>query len=161
ARIRSTSTIVVDDDHPGGTSMVSRRQVGVRWSATLGLVLALGAEAVPARGQDPWPAALAVRLVRPDRQGERLLGWFEGCRAPHPAAALSGWRRATGGTVGKPFEAVIALFNPGMARELASLEQAEFQLGLGADGSTHWLATIPGDDGTVAALATALALTDG
>src|SRR5262249_4147516 len=45
------------------------------------------------RGGEPTEA-LTIRLVRPDQQLERLIGLFRGTRAPHPAAALSAWKRA-------------------------------------------------------------------
>ena len=118
-------------------------------------VLALLLIAAPA--EDPRPA-LSIRLVHPDRQLERLLGLFDGTRAPHPAAALSAWRRATGSSLGKSAEALIAAFNPGMVSELRGLHDAEFRLRL---GPARWSATVPHDDGSLAAIATALALTDG
>jgi hypothetical protein len=116
-------------------------------------------------GADPAFPAISVRAVRPDRECERLLALFEGSKAPHPAAALAGWKRATGGrqSLAKPTEAAIAAFNPGMVRELRNLEGAELCIGFDrtVNGRARWHARLPHDDGTVAALATALVLTDG
>jgi hypothetical protein len=111
------------------------------------------------RADEP-PAALTVRLIRPDRQLERLLDLFDGARAPHPAAALAAWRRATHRTLSKSREAMIAALNPEMVRELRTLDGAEVRLRFG-DGPARWSATVPGDDGTFAALATAMGLTGG
>jgi hypothetical protein len=125
----------------------------------LGLVLGLLAS--PSRAEGPRDAVV-IHLVRPDQQCEALLNLFEGARAPHPAAALAGWKRATGETLGKAPEAVIALVNPQTVRELLTLDQAEVAFRLDPEtGSLRWGARIPRDDGTVSALATALALTDG
>ncbi|HEV3165478.1 MAG TPA: hypothetical protein VGZ22_15735 [Isosphaeraceae bacterium] len=121
----------------------------------------------PLPGAEPELApALTVRLVHPDLQGERLLKLFERARAPHPAAALAAWRQATRDRnprgLGKGPEALIALFNPEMIAELRLLHGAELVLGFDPpDGRARWFATVPQDDGTFAALATALALTDG
>lgn len=108
-------------------------------------------------------AALTVRIVRPDQQCQRVLDLFQGTRAPHPAAALAAWRRATGDGrgLGKPREALIALFNPEMVREFRTLDEATLCIRFDDTGRPHWLATVPRDDGTVAALATALALSGG
>ena len=108
--------------------------------------------------------ALSVRLVRPDEQGERLIGLCRGSRAANPAAALAAWKQATGGrgTLGKPLEAAVAMLNPAMIREFRGLDGAEFLLGRDPDaGGARWRAAVPRDDGSFAALATALALTDG
>jgi hypothetical protein len=108
--------------------------------------------------------SLTVWLVHPDRQAAAILKLFEGCRAPHPAAALTAWKRATRDTnqLGKPTEAVIAFFNPDMVREWKALHEAELQLGFDHEsGSARWTLVAPQDDGTIAALVTALRLTDG
>jgi hypothetical protein len=94
----------------------------------------------------------------------QVLALFRGSRAPHPAAALAAWKRAAGpgASLGKPWQAAIAAFNPEMAAELRTIDQAEMVLTFDPDGgATHWFATIPHDDGTFASLATALVLTDG
>jgi hypothetical protein len=94
----------------------------------------------------------------------QVLALFRGTRAPHPAAALSAWKRAVGpgASLGKPWEAAIAAFNPGIAAELRTIDQAEMVLTFDPDGgAAHWFAGIPHDDGTFASLATALVLTDG
>lgn len=129
----------------------------------IGVLALLAASAGLARGAEPTEA-LTVRLVRPDQQLERLIGLFEGTRAAHPAAALAAWKRANGRRqgLGKAREAAIAALNPGMVRELRSLDEARGGLGLDPlDGHTRWYAVAPGDDGSFAALASALILTDG
>lgn len=131
--------------------------------AWIGAVLVLGIGPVQARGAAP-PPSLTVRLVRPDQQGERLITLFRGSRAPHPAAALAAWKRANRDRPGlsKSAEAAIAALNPAMVRELRSLDAAEVVLRIDPDdGRAHWRAILPRDDGTFAALATALALTGG
>src|SRR5208337_5695065 len=53
---------------------------------------------------------IVVRLIHPDRQAAAVLRLFEGCAAPHPAAALAAWKRSTRdpNQLGKPLEAVIS-----------------------------------------------------
>ena len=83
---------------------------------------------------------------------------------PHPAAALAAWQRAARdpGALGKPLEAAIAFFNPGMAREWSVLHEAELRLDLSAaSGKPRWHAVVPRDDGTIAAAVTAQRLTEG
>lgn len=120
---------------------------------------------VAALAQAPQEPALSIRLDRPAEQLRRAIALFEGTTAPHPAAALSQWKRATGGklTLGKTLEALIAAMNPGMIEELRSFDDAEFQLTFPADAETaRWNATLPGDASHLfAAFATAMALTDG
>jgi len=109
-------------------------------------------------------AALRVRVVRPTEQGDRLLGLFRDARARDPAAALAAWKQAGGGKVGlgKPLEAAISALNPSMIRELRILDGASFVAGLGpGTEGLRWRAEMPSDDGSLAALAAALALTDG
>src|SRR4051812_15445445 len=67
--------------------------------------LAIGSLAAGDERPSP-PPALTVRLAHPDRQLAHLLVLFEGAKAPHPAAALAGWKRATRdpGGLGKPLE---------------------------------------------------------
>ncbi len=105
---------------------------------------------------------LIVRLIHPDRQAAEVLRLFEGSRVANPAAALSAWKQSAGngGQLGKPLEALIAMFNPEMVRECRVLDETEIQFGLDpADGSPRWFAIIPHDDGTVAAALTAARLT--
>lgn len=111
----------------------------------------------------PDRPALTIRLINPRAQLERLIALFEGSRAPHPAAALAGYKRAKGGDtgLGKAVEAAIASINPGMAAEMATLDDATLGFGLSPDGRLTWNAVIPRDDGTFAAYATASVLTDG
>ena len=107
---------------------------------------------------------IVVRLIHPDRQAAAVLRLFEGCAAPHPAAALAAWKRSTRDPdqLGKPLEAVISFFNPEMVREWSVFHEARFQLGFDPEtGSGRWRLTVPGDDGTIAALITALRLSGG
>src|SRR5438477_7441967 len=90
----------------------------------LGCALVAGVTAARAAGAEPPRPAVTVRLVGPDRQGAQVLDWFRGARAPHPAAALAAWRRATGRHLSKAREAAIAAFNPEMVRELRVLDGA-------------------------------------
>ena len=129
----------------------------------IGAVLLLGIGAGLARGAEP-SEAVTIRPIRPDRQLERLIALFRGARSSDPASALAAWKRATGGTrgLGKPLEAAIAALNPEMIAEFRTLDGAELGLGLDpGDGHVRWYATVPRDDGTVAAMATALTLTGG
>lgn len=118
-----------------------------------------------ASAQEPAASdALSIRLVRPREQGERLLSLFQGARAPHPAAALAAWKHATRGeaSLGKPREALIACLNPQMVKEFGSLDDASLKLDFGsANDPIRWRLCLPSDDGTFAALAPALSLTEG
>ena len=111
----------------------------------------------------PKPPALVVRPIRADQQLERLLNLFQGARAPHPAAALASWRQATGRHDGlsKVSQALLAFLNPQMVHELTLLEGAQAALDPTPQGGLPWWLVIPADDGTFAAIGTALALTDG
>ena len=117
------------------------------------------------RGESPEAGdTLVIRLVHPERQAAEVLKLFDGARVPHPAAALAGWKRATRGPnpLGKPFEAVIAVFNPEMAQEWRVMHDAELCVDLGsADGKARWYAVVPRDDGTISAAVTAMRLTAG
>jgi hypothetical protein len=116
-----------------------------------------------AEGQDAGPSA-SFRLVHPERQAAAMLRLFEGSRAAHPAAALAAWKRATRepDRLGKPTEAVISFFNPEMIAEWKILDGAEYHLGYHTEeNSRRWRLDVPGDDGTFAALITALRLTGG
>ncbi len=107
---------------------------------------------------------ITIRLVHPDRQAAAMLRLFEGCAAPHPAAALAAWKRSTRdpGQLGKPLEAVISFFNPEMVREWGVFHDARFQLGFDPEtGLRRWRLAVPGDDGTLAALVTAMRLSGG
>lgn len=132
----------------------------MRRGSFLAVVLLLSSTAAPAAGAG---GALDVRLVRPDRQLERLLALFEGAPAAHPAAALAAWRRAARDpdVLSKAQQAALAALNPEMVGELRPLDGASLALDLDADGRPRWALVVPGDDGSFAALATALALTDG
>jgi hypothetical protein len=115
-----------------------------------------------ARAEEPVPA-VEVEMVRPDRQLQAVLALFEGSRAPSPAAALAAWRQATGreDVLDRTWQAAIAALNPGMVRELATFDGTRLLAGDGGDGAWRWCVVVPRDDGTLEALATALALTDG
>ncbi len=116
-------------------------------------------------GQEPNSTqSIRVRLLQPDAQAREVARLFQGSRAPHPAAALAAWKRASTdpNRLGKPLEALIAAFNPLMADELRTLDGAEFTLRFDPEsGEPDWSAVLPKDDGTFAALATALVLTGG
>jgi hypothetical protein len=134
---------------------MARKVIGILCLFVVGAGLAGGAEPTD---------ALTIRLVRPDRQLERLIMLFEGSRAPHPAAALAAWKRATRDPkgLGKSLEAAIAALNPGMVRELRNFDAAKIGLGLDpGDGHARWYVVAPNDDGALAALTTAMTLTDG
>jgi hypothetical protein len=117
----------------------------------------------PAKGGEPagLGEAFVVRLVRPDRQAQEVLRLFEGARWSDPAAALAAWKqRAPDADLGKPAEALIALFNPEMAREWRCLDDAEVRIvPERASGELGWFAVIPRDDGTLAAGITSMHLT--
>ena len=54
------------------------------------------------------------------------------------------------------------MFNPEMAAEWRVLHEAEVRIDVAAsDGTAHWCAIVPGDDGTVSAAVTAMRMTDG
>jgi hypothetical protein len=115
-------------------------------------------------GESPGGPEVVFRLIRPDRQAATALRLFEDCRAPHPAAALAAWKRATRdrNQLGKPLEAVISFFNPEMVREWHVMHEAKLQLGLDPDtGKPRWSLVVPHDDGTIAALVTSLRLSGG
>jgi hypothetical protein len=125
-----------------------------------GALVAMAAP-VPSPAAEP-AAAVTARIAHPDEQGAAILALFRGARAPHPAAALAAWRRATGKHLSKGAEALIAVLNPAMIAELKTLDGATFVLSPEPDtGRACWSAAVPHDDGTFAALATALVLTDG
>ena len=133
---------------------------GWYWHGALLLLIA----PLPRSGAEEPAVWLTVRAIRPDDQADRLIALFRGARAAHPAAALAAWKRATGGrqSLGKPLEAAIAALNPEMAGELRAFDQAELRLTVDpATGQARWQALAPHDDGSLAALTTALALTDG
>jgi hypothetical protein len=109
------------------------------------------------------PDAIVVRIVHPDRQAAQLIKLFEGSPAPHPAAALAAWKRATRDPtqLGKTLEAAIALANPEMVPEWKIFHDAELHMNLAADnGALRWHFIAPGDDGTAASMITAFRLSD-
>ena len=120
-----------------------------------------GEKTPPAAGTPP--PALTIRILHPDLQGASVIRLFEGSRAANPAEALAAWRHATTTMgLGKRREALISVFNPAMVRELKIFEGARFNFRVDPEsGAMRWQAVMPEDDGTLAALATAVALTDG
>ncbi|WP_168221775.1 hypothetical protein [Aquisphaera giovannonii] len=107
---------------------------------------------------------IVVEAVHPEGLAAALIGLFDGARAPHPAAALSRWKRAGAepGRLAKPLEAAIAVFNPEMAPEWKALDGATLAAGLDPSrGSLRWRIHIPHDDGSIASLLTAMRLSGG
>ena len=135
----------------------SNQQLG--WIWIVPFLLATGGRAeVP----DERPA-LIVHLVHPERQAAELLGLFAGSRGA-PGRGVAAWKRATRdpAQLGKPLEAVIALFNPEMAREWSIMNGSELGFGLRpGDDRLKWYAIVPHDDGTLAAAITAERLSGG
>lgn len=123
----------------------------------------------PAQATDATEAAfppvwLSVRVVTPRVQVERTIDLCRGTRASSPAAALAAWKFATGGREGpgKTLEAIIAALNPEMARELRPFDGTRvFGTVDPETGQPRWQAVFPGDDGSLRAVGTALALTGG
>jgi len=109
------------------------------------------------------------RLDQPQVLAARVNDLFRGSKVPHPAAALSAWKRATRGDdrLGKPLEAAIAFFNPEMAREWRCLDGATLKFWVESPpeparpSGLDWSLVVPNDDGTVAAFLTAGRLTGG
>ena len=129
------------------------------------MILLLGLLASPTAGlaDEPRPSIL-LRLDRPDRQALAIIDLFRESRAPHPAAALAAWKRASRepNRLGKPLEAVVAAINPEMAGEIRTLDGAELALWFGPEGGrVGWGICLPEDDGSFAALATSLVLSGG
>ena len=135
----------------------------VRILQVVAVISVLGILPWRAAGGEPTSPdeAFVARLVHPERQADEVLRLFRGARWSDPAAALAAWKtqRPDAG-LGKLAEAVIALFNPEMAREWRSLDKAEIRIGLDAGtGELGWSGFIPRDDGTVAAGIIAMRLT--
>jgi hypothetical protein len=137
----------------------------LRGIVRLGLVLAVlvGIRGIAAGGEPASEGdALVARLVHPDRQAAEVLRLFEGARWSDPASALAAWKQEARGVVplGKPAEALIALFNPEMVAEWRAFDGAEIHLAADpSSGDLGWFAFVPRDDGTVAAGITAMRLT--
>ncbi|APW60815.1 hypothetical protein [Paludisphaera borealis] len=139
---------------------VARRSVlglGVVIASTLSAVVA----EEPPGGREP---AIVVRAVHPDRQAAAVVGLFADSRSPHPAAAMAAWRRATAdiSQLGKPLQAVAAIFNPQMIAEWKAFHDVELAVGFAPeDGKPLWRVIAPEDDGTLSALITSLRLSGG
>jgi hypothetical protein len=108
---------------------------------------------------------LVVHLVHPEGQAAALMKLFEGARARHPAAALAAWKAAAARPpreLGKPLEALIALFNPEMSREWRVMHGVRVAVNWdAARARPAWHAVIPQDDGTIAAAVAAMRLSEG
>ena len=132
---------------------------------TVRITILIAVLAWPAVGLADGPRpAVTIRLDRPDRQIQAVVDLFRGAKAPHPAAALAAWKRASRepNRLGKPVEALIVAFNPVMAGEIRTLDGAELALWYPADrDGPEWGLCLPRDDGSFAALATALVLSGG
>ena len=119
----------------------------------------------PALAEEPkLEPAVVVRAIQPERQAAAVIDLFAGSRAANPAAALAAWRRATGNhdAIGKPLQAVAALFNPEMVSEWRAFDGARFDLAVeGARPGPLWALIAPKDDGALAALITSLRLSGG
>ncbi|WP_435007666.1 hypothetical protein P12x_004930 [Tundrisphaera lichenicola] len=132
-----------------------------RWAPLGGFGLFLLVSA--SLGDEPRPV-VSIRAVHPDRQLREVLDLFRGAKAPHPAAALAAWKRASQepDRLGKPLEALIAAFNPSMVGELRTLDRAEVSLWFDPeDGQLAWGISLPADDGTFQALASSMVLSGG
>lgn len=93
-----------------------------------------------------------------------MIGLFNGSPAPHPAAALASWKLASREPerLGKPLEAVLASFNPEMAREWSAFHGARLGLGFRPEiPGLCWNLFVPNDDGTLDALITSLRISGG
>ncbi|MGC8643744.1 MAG: hypothetical protein ACP5XB_28120, partial [Isosphaeraceae bacterium] len=110
------------------------------------------------------PEAVCVRLDHPERQAAEVLRLFQGSPAPHPAAALAAWKRASHepDRLGKRLEAVISFFNPQMVGEWSTFHDTRLELGIDPEsGAPRWAVFVPGDDGSLAAMITSLRLSAG
>ena len=143
-----------------------KRRVRLKFAALTCFMPAIFVSAAIA--DDEPPVAVSIRLIQPDAQLDRFLKLFEGARYPHPAAAFAAWKRAKMLDRDRPepfskgLEVLIAFFNPEMVRELKTLDDGRFCLRFAAEtGRAAWSLSIPRDDGSFAAVATAFSLTDG
>ena len=147
------------------TRPIGLLRVHSQFALAAGVFLFLGAlwyEAKAAFADEP--DTLVVKLVHPERQSAAILKLFDGTRAKHPAAALASWKGTAGPSrdLGKPVEALIALFNPEMAAEWRVMHGAQVTVNWDAARSRPaWCAIVPGDNGTLAAAIAAARLSDG
>ena len=116
-------------------------------------------ETEPAAPDDP----IVVHLIHPDRQAATIRADLsKDVPLPTPSGRTGGLEAAPCADpdqLGKPLEAVIAFFNPEMVREWSAFHDTRLLLGFDpATGSGRWRLAVPGDDGSLAALITALRL---
>jgi hypothetical protein len=108
--------------------------------------------------------AIRIRLSHPDEQLKEVIELFRGSKAANPAAALAAWKRVSKerNRLGKPLEALIAAMNPKMIEELKALDGAEVSIRFDPEtGQPEWSVILPRDDGTFAALGSAMVLSGG
>ncbi len=124
----------------------------------MGAVLAMILMGPPLAADGP---AVSVQLDRPDELLRRVLDCFGGTGFSGPAEVLAAWRKTPAGAagLGKPMEAGIAALNPFMVAELRILDGTE--IAIESPAPLAWWAAVPRDDGSFAATAPALGLTDG
>src|SRR5262249_40831861 len=124
----SVSKLAADPSHAcdHGGEMYGWMDLPYRQTA-IALLLAAALCAVARGGSPGDEETLVVRLNHPERQAAQILKLFEGSRAPHPAAALAAWKNAARqpDQLGKPLQALIAVFNPEMANEWRLMHGAE------------------------------------
>ena len=104
---------------------------------------------------------IVVRLIHPIGRPPRCFACLRDVprHTPQRRRGLEAVKSRDPNQLGKPLEAVISFFNPEMVREWSVFHEARFQLGFDPEtGSGRWRLTVPGDDGTLARLITALRL---
>lgn len=152
--------------------LAERTQSSARLGLVIGvLVVASALSPVPpigawsVRAEEPkLEPAVVVRAIHPDRLAAAVIALFEGSPAANPAEAMAAWRRATGehDALGKPVQAVAALFNPAMVPEWRMLDGAELALiTTGGAPVFRWGLLFPNDDDAITALITSLRLSGG
>ena len=116
-----------------------------------------------ARAEEPRPV-ISIRAVHPDRQVREVIDLFDGVEGPSsgggPGGLEAGQPRA--GPAGQAARGADRGLQPGMADELRTLDGAEVALWFEPeDGRLAWGVSLPGDDGTFQALASAMVLSGG
>ncbi len=118
----------------------------------------------PTQENLPAKPSVSIRLLDPGSQMKSILELFDGEPFPSPAAAMAFWKKRNqpeGIGLTKGQEALLALFNPESIRELAWLDRGICTLGWREGGGLAWRFGAPHDDGTLEALVSAFALTEG